>query len=357
MDKTKKNNLVISLLALMFSILLFFNANAQNLQTSLYSTTEKYDESLDGIVINPLYDSNQYYIHGFDSKVSVELTSANRIQLNTEANAGTRNFKVVADLTNLEEGTHEVRLRMQNLSNAVSAKIEPSTITVTIEKRVTKEFTVEPVVAASSLSDGFTVDSYVASPQVVEITTGDKTLAEIKRVVATVDPSTSYVDNFTEEATIQALNDQDEPLSIISNPETVKVTVKVIAPEREIPIFATQSGNPPEGISHYEFYLEQSTLLIKGEQSVIDQVSGIGISIDVSDINKETTKLITVPTENNYVAEPSKVQVRIVPVFTAGSTSDTSTAASTSESTNATTSETSASSEQETEASSQSNDE
>lgn len=55
-----------------------------------------------------------------------------------ESNADTRNFQVVADLTKLPLGTSEVPLTVRGLSSAVTAEIEPKTVTVTIEKRVTK---------------------------------------------------------------------------------------------------------------------------------------------------------------------------------------------------------------------------
>ena len=50
-----------------------------------------------------------------------------------ESNADTRNFQVVADLTKLPLGTSEVPLTV-GLSSAVTAEIEPKTVTVTIEK-------------------------------------------------------------------------------------------------------------------------------------------------------------------------------------------------------------------------------
>ncbi|GMA43311.1 hypothetical protein GCM10025853_07680 [Tetragenococcus halophilus subsp. halophilus DSM 20339] len=68
------------------------------------------------------------------------LSGANRVQLNAEANEETRNFEVVADLTDLEEGTHDVPLEIDNLSNSVDASAEPDTLTVTIEKKRRKIF-------------------------------------------------------------------------------------------------------------------------------------------------------------------------------------------------------------------------
>ncbi|MBT1022660.1 hypothetical protein KJW59_20230, partial [Enterococcus faecium] len=84
-----------------------------------------------------------------ENAVTVKLSSANRVQLNAEANEDTRMFRVTADITKLGEGTHEVPLKIQNLSSAVTAKIEPSTITVTVEKKVIKDFDVETLIPST----------------------------------------------------------------------------------------------------------------------------------------------------------------------------------------------------------------
>ena len=135
------------------------------------------------MLIKISYDSKRYYIHGYENAVTVKLSSANRVQLNAEANEDTRMFRVTADITKLGEGTHEVPLKIQNLSSAVTAKIEPSTITVTVEKKVIKDFDVETLIPSTFTPSGYELDD---TPLVlkVSITTGDKTLAEIKRVVA-----------------------------------------------------------------------------------------------------------------------------------------------------------------------------
>ena len=75
------------------------------------------------------------------------------------------------------------------MSSGVTAEIEPKTITVTIEKKVTKTFTVEPVISGADLKEGYSIASLEADPQKVAITTGDRTLNDIDRVVAVIDPN------------------------------------------------------------------------------------------------------------------------------------------------------------------------
>ncbi|MCS6734453.1 CdaR family protein, partial [Proteus terrae] len=163
-------------------------------------------------------------------------------QLNAERSEETRSFRVVADLTGLDEGTHEVPLEVKNLSSSVTAEIEPKTVTVTIEKKVTQTFTVEPVISTDGATSGYGVDSMSVEPQEVEITTGDKTLAEIDRVVAIVNPDDITGDSITVDGTIEAWDSENNPLAIIPEPDSVDVALMMEAPSKEIELFVTQQG-------------------------------------------------------------------------------------------------------------------
>ncbi|KAF1298615.1 hypothetical protein BAU15_10835 [Enterococcus sp. JM4C] len=334
--KQRKSNALYAILALLFSILLFFNANGKNLPTTSATGSEGFSETATNVEIKPIYNSEKYYIHGFEKNVTVKLSSANKIQLNAELNEDTRNFSVVADLSDLKPGTHEVRLRMQNLSSAVSATIDPATVTVTIEKKATKTFEVEPVVSSSNTDNGFTLGNVAVSPAEVQITTGDQTLKEIKRVVATVDPSKVAKENFSETVAIQALNGSGEPLSIQSVPDKVTIDVEVVSPQKVITLYPVQTGNQEEGIAYYNLTLTQTLATISGAQEKLDSLSSIGVPIDITDITKSVRKTISVPIDSGLAISPKAVDVTIVPVYEAGysrSSSDTDTSTTTAETT------------------------
>lgn len=186
LKKKKRSNIVYGLLALFFSLLLFFNANGSNFQNSIASS-ETYDEIAQNVPITINYDSDEYYIQGYENTVDVTLSGANRVQLNAEANEETRNFEVIADLTDLGEGTHDVPLEVENLSNSVDANTEPDTMTVTIEKRVTKNFQIDTQEFEDKLQDGFELEDTAVSPQEVEVTSGEQTMEEISRIIISSD--------------------------------------------------------------------------------------------------------------------------------------------------------------------------
>ena len=140
--RQRKSNIMYGLLALLFSLVLFFNANGSNLQNGLI-TPGSYEETLTEVPVQTTYDSEKYFIQGYEPTVTVKLASVNRVQLNAETNAETRNFRIVADLNKLKTGTHDVPLEVQNISNSVTASVNPKIFTVTIEKKVTRTYPVE----------------------------------------------------------------------------------------------------------------------------------------------------------------------------------------------------------------------
>ncbi|MCQ4503427.1 hypothetical protein NON27_24800, partial [Vibrio parahaemolyticus] len=109
-SKEKRTSILYGFVALLFSIILYFNANGQTMQNTL-SGNESYSQTASDVSIQLLYDTDKYYIHGYENTTTVKLASANRIQLMAEANEDTRTFRVTADLAHLGEGTHEVPLK------------------------------------------------------------------------------------------------------------------------------------------------------------------------------------------------------------------------------------------------------
>ncbi|MDH6363202.1 YbbR domain-containing protein [Enterococcus sp. PF1-24] len=310
-EKWQEADFTSRLLALLFSVILFLNTNGNSLQDRVYNQT--YQETIQNIPISLVYDSNDYYVHGYETTATVRLSSANRVQLDTEVNEDTRDFKLVADLTDLEEGTFEVPLRAQNLSSAVSAEVEPLTVTVTIEKRVSQKVEVEPVISSEALEEGFEIDDITVSPLSVEIITGEDTLAAIKRVVAIVDPSKTGDEDFSETVNVEALDANGQPLSILANPNQVTVAVHLKSPKKEVALKASIKGEESPETPTHRITLSKEKVTIMGAKSVLAGIDEIVIPIDVSGVVTTTTRSISIPT-GNYRVSPTIIQVTITPI-------------------------------------------
>ncbi len=249
----------------------------------------------------------------------------------------------MADLSELGEGTHEVPLEVQNLSSGVTAEIEPKTITVTIEKKVTKTFTVEPVISGADLKEGYSIASLEADPQKVAITTGDRTLNDIDRVVAVIDPNEIGTSSSTVKGTIQAWDTAKNALAILPDPETVNVTVTLEAPTKQVELFVTQQGTVPNGISHFIYRMSAISGTISGSQSILDTLDQIGVPIDISRITSTVERTVEVPVPDGVTIDPKVVTIQVTPVFqsteTNGQTGNESSAESRSDETSESSSE------------------
>ena len=312
--KFKKSNAPYMLISLVFSLILFFNVNSQNF-SRLISSEATYEEVLQNVPINVLYDSDEYFVHGFSSNVSVKLSGANRIQLNREVDQDTRNFSVVADLTKLSSGTHEVHLKTKNLASSLFATIEPETISVTIEKKVKKEFEVSPILSSTTNSSGLEIGQMSVQPEKVEITTGETTMNEIDRVVASVDSSKLTAELEGIQATVQALSATGEALPIQASPQNVTVNFEIQTPSKEVSLYPIQEGKLPSTIESVKIDLNRSKATITGAQSVIDPIDSIGVPVDVSQLQGTVKKLIDIPIAGNYQVNPKTVNAQVTPVF------------------------------------------
>ena len=322
-SKEKRTSILYGFVALLFSIILYFNANGQTMQNTL-SGNESYSQTASDVSIQLLYDTDKYYIHGYENTTTVKLASANRIQLMAEANEDTRTFRVTADLAHLGEGTHEVPLKIKNLSSAVTAKLQPETITVTIEKKVTKDFEVKAILPTETTPSGYNLTETTVDPTKVTITTGDKTLAEIHQVVAKVNPSMTTDDGVNSNVSVQALNSAGEPLSIVSDPVQVNVTSDAIKPKKTVSLYGIQQGTKGEGIKNYNFKFSELEAEVTGTTEQLAQIGdSIAVPIDISGITHRTTRTIQIPVEQGMSVSPKSVKVEIAPVLES-TTSDSS---------------------------------
>ncbi|OJG75574.1 hypothetical protein RV12_GL001377 [Enterococcus quebecensis] len=300
---------------MLFALLLFFNANAQGNMANIVTTAQVYDEMLYNIPVQVEYDHDKYFVSGYEETVNVHLSSANRIQLNLESNEDTRNFQVVADLTKTQLGTSEIKLRVKGLSTAVTAEIEPKTITATIEKKVTKSFDVQAQLPESVEAEGYKVEKIDISPKTVEITTGEETAKAIDRVIAPLSNVKQSVDTIKQTVNVQALDSKGQVLSIENPAPQVKVVVNLSLPTKEVGLTISPTGSPPAGVAHYTFNLSQQKAEIKGPKSVLDAIDTIELPVDVSTIRTSTKQTIKIPTNTAYIVSPEEVEVTINPIF------------------------------------------
>ncbi|MDR0614432.1 MAG: hypothetical protein LBF82_00445, partial [Lactobacillales bacterium] len=223
------------LFSLFFAVVLFINANSMKVQNNgSEKTAEQYDATLNDIPVQIKVDDKKYYVSDYDTEVTVHLSSYNRLRLEAEEGETTRSFKVVADLTRMTKGIKEVPLHIEGLNNSVEAKIKPQKISVTIDKRVTKELDIQPNIKEEQISEGFSHGDIEIEPKKVVITTGEKIFKEIDNLVVELPEKTVLDHDYTNYLPVKAVNVQAQQLSIQSAPKEVKLSVKVYKPSKQV---------------------------------------------------------------------------------------------------------------------------
>lgn len=322
MQRVTNNKWFYRIMSLFFALLLFFNANSQS-YTNTASTSEShtYDQTVENIPITLQYDTDKYFVSGYDESTNVYLTSANRILLDKETNAQTRSFTINADLRKYGTGTYEVPLKVKNLSGAVSAELKQTTIHVTIDTKETKDFDVTPNVDSSIVKDGYMIDSVTASPTSVSITSGKDIIADIDKVTATISDKSDVTETFSENLDVKAYDSEGNELSIVASPAQVSVEVKVSQPSKTVPISVKQTGKQLSTVSDYTFTLSTEKIKIYGSSATLDTIESIEVDVDVSNIDSTTKKKVNLSFPDGVSSDDDSITVTVIPTLL---TSDTS---------------------------------
>lgn len=301
------------LLTLAFAVLLFWNANSDT-KVLKNQKIPSMTTVAEDVPIQLNFDDKKYYISGFAPTTTVDLQSNNKVLLDGEANELTRSFSVEADLTKLGIGKHEVPLKIRNLNNLVSATLKDTTISVTIEKRETRQFKVVPEINDNLLKQGYTLGSITTEPSEVSITAGDKTLDNIDKVSAVLGDVRNLTEDMTKQVDLVALDKEGNTLGVIIDPTTVQVLVNVTAPSKSVPLNVKQAGSIASGIKEFTFKPEMDNIVIYGPRETIDNVDELELLIDTTGITKKEVESYAITVPEGVELDPAVVQVEVNPV-------------------------------------------
>lgn len=313
MKKHALKNLGLGLVSLGFALSLFATAKstAYNATTArINRLTETYTHTLEDVPIDIKYDSDKYFISGYSYEAEVYLSSTNRIKLDSEINPDTRNFKVVADLTQLTEGTSEVDLEIKDLSEDITADVRPTTMTVTLGKKVTKSFPIEAVIDEGQIAPGFIFQSSRLDQETVEVTSSESVIEQIDRVVAKL-PEDAYLNrSFQDEVSLQALSASGTVLPGIFSPAKVGLTVRMGKLTKTLPLEVTFVGDMDSTVEAINYELGLSEVVVSGSREALEALESIPVQIDVTGIKANTRRTVTLSAD--YVTiTPEVVDVKL----------------------------------------------
>lgn len=303
----------LAIISLGFAILLFLTATANQYngtKTQSSRTSETYSHTLENIPIDIKYDKDKYFISGYTYETEVYLTSTNRLKLDSEINSSTRNFKVVADLSNMGEGTSKVTLQVKDLPSDVSATVSPGSMTVTIGKKTTKSFPIAVDLSQDIFADGYKLRNYELDITKVKVTSDEAIIGQIDHVIATLPDTLKLTGDHEATASLQAVSASGTILPAVIEPAKADISIKVDSITKTVPLRVEYTGQMPDDISDIKYSLSQHTATIQGRQEVLDATAEVVVKIDVSKVTENTVALVTL-TAGNVKILPGEVEVSL----------------------------------------------
>ena len=231
-----------------------------------------------------------------------------------------KNFKAKLNLRNAQIGDDQkVRIEIEGLERGVDGTAEPSTITISIREKATKEFKVTPIVKKERLLIGYEVDKLSVSNPTVKISGAIESLDRINEVRAESDTRTKINRNTREEAKLVAYDsdyNKIEDIQIEPNSTVMNIELKNI--EKEVPLEVNTIGTLPSGLELISATADVSKVTIRAEDTVaLARITEMFVDVDLSDVKEETeerSNLKIYPKENIRIATDTpivKVTIKI----------------------------------------------
>jgi len=301
----------VRILALILTLLLYVTAYIENKGIdALLAGDSIVTETIEDVPVQVYYDEDLFVVSNVPLTADVIVQGKSSLVRSTK---NLRDFTVFIDLTDAEIGEQRVKLQVEGISDKLSVRIDPAWVTVNVQEKISKEFSVEVEFNKNLLDDGYVAEQPIVDPATVTVTGGKDVISQISYVKAMVEVDGPITSTFTQSAAVSVLDKNLNKLSVEVKPNRVDVTIPVISPKKTVPITINPVGDPKEGFSIKSIEPVIREVVIYGKQSVLDEISDIKLDVNVAGIdeNKEVTVPIKLP-DGVRGATPEEVTVKII---------------------------------------------
>ncbi|WP_461611526.1 CdaR family protein [Cytobacillus kochii] len=307
-DKLIDTRWFMKVVALLIALLLFDSVyDTNNDNRSINVPGDDGSAVIENVPLTAYYDTDNLVVSGLPETVAVTLDGPRSHLENAKAQ---RNFEVFVDLSDAEIGRQEVEVGIKDLSDKLEYIIDPSTVDVTIDEKVTEEFNVEAEFNNSLLEEGYKAEAALAEPSTVKITGAKNVIESIAYVKATVNTKGSITESFTETAAINVLDRNMNKLDVDVNPGEVEVSVDVKRLSKTVPIDIVETGSLPSGVELDSLKLSQTEATIFAPENVLSDVKTVRVEVDLSKLDKDQEiKLPVIISDGITSVDPKEVTV------------------------------------------------
>lgn len=250
---------------------------------------DQYAEILYDRPVTAIFNEELYVVEGLPETVDITLVGQKRhIFLAKQAPSQ----GVSVDLTGLKPGNHKVTMKYTQKLKSLDYKLDPSTVTVTIYEKKSKNKTLSVDVLHQDDLDSKLYISNVELDRTTAIIKGaEYKLNKVATVKALVDvndiPKQQAGEITLKDVPLVAYDANGNMVDVEIVPSKVTAKLTITSPSKEIPIKVVPKGNIAFGKAIKSMTTSISTVTVYGTQEAIDEIEQIEATIDVDKLDKD----------------------------------------------------------------------
>lgn len=316
MDKFINNRWVMKIIALLLAFMLYMSVSIENSATQqTESKPSPFSGSTDvqtvtDVPVETFYDRENLVVSGIPQSVTVTLEGPTA---SVKPTALQKDFEIIADLSNLGIGTHEVTLEPRNLSDRLSVAIEPAVASVTIHERISEDFPVDvDFINRGQMEEGYQAEQPIVKPNIVKVTGSRELIESIALVKARVDLK-GVNESIEQQSRVTVYDREGNTLNVEIDPPVVDVNVPITSPFKSVPLKINRKGSLKENLSITKVEAVPNEVTVYGPKSAIDKLEFIdNIELDLTEITESTTIEVDVPVPDGVKrVVPEKVKINV----------------------------------------------
>jgi YbbR domain-containing protein len=290
-DKLLFNSKTSKLVTLILAVILY-TAISFNLGESVLNNPIQSGWKIKAIPVTVIANTEIYEILGIPSEVSAYVIGdlSDISLMNTQ-----KAYSVVADLSGLLEGTHEITLSPKDFSTRLDVALSQTTAVVTIKKKISERFSLGyDFVNMDQMNQEYVLGTPTMSDQEVIIRASQDTLDQIGMVKVLIDVS-KVTGDFTKQGTVVAYDQNGVLMNVDILPAKVTVTVGVSSPNKTVPVSVSPIGEIPNMMAIESVTYDHQTITIYGQDAILGAINNVLVPIDATTLTTDTNLVADIP--------------------------------------------------------------
>lgn len=291
MDKFMDSPWFLRLTALALALFLFFSVRADQEKSSLANAGNTMDIIRD-VPVEVYYDNENLVVTGVPETVNMTIKGPATLVQKTKV---LKDFTLKVDLRSMPMGSHTVQIQTENISDKIKVELDPATIEVNIEEKITQSFRVDPEMNDKLLADDYELVKMEVNPSTIEVTGAKSVVDSINFVKVSVTGENGINKSFEQKGRVRVLDRDLNKLNVSIEPEEVTVKVDVEAYHKEVPISVKQKGKTKDGVTVNSLTSDEKTVTLYGPRKTVDAIDQLNVDVDVSEISGSGKQSIELP--------------------------------------------------------------